>query len=135
MDEAIRQAANVVAPRKGAVLVFSVDSTARAYDLTGVAIGKAYDSVRVSDFIYVRMEAEGGDVYYHFDSATSSALNDTSAISAGGSVAFNNAYGARLPKDSIIDIRIDRAVDKFIVLKTSSGTAKLRFYAASQPSP
>lgn len=127
------QAFNVVPPRRGAVLALSVDTTARAYDLTGLSFGAAYNANDAVDSIYLTLQAQSGDVFFYFGTATSSDMDNTAVIAAGGTLAFANTYCAWLPQNASVDLRIVKTQDKFLVVKTSTGTATLRFYASSQP--
>jgi hypothetical protein len=77
------------------------------------------------------MQAQTTSVYYHFSPVTSSDLNPSAAISAGSSIAYDNAYGVEIPAGATHEVRIDRDVDDFLVVRTASGTATLRFWAAS----
>jgi hypothetical protein len=130
-DRATSQADNVVPARRGKIIALTVDTTARSYDLTALALSKPFVSTQ-DDTVYITMVCDSADVYYAFHSATASDLSDTSAVAAGAALAYNNAYAARLVKDTTLDTRINRRVDKFLQVKTASGTAILRFWASSQ---
>lgn len=127
MNEASRNAVKVCPPRRGEVWAQSVNSTATAYDITGLALaGKTKGKV------YVALQAMGGDVYFHFDSATSNGLSDTAAVAVGGSAAFADTYGPAIPQGATHEMWIDRAVDKFVVFKCASGSSAIvRMWAVS----
>jgi hypothetical protein len=127
------QAANVQPPRRGAVLAISVDTTARPYDLSSLDLGgitPEADHKRRHE-TWVTLQADGGDVYYYFSSATASNLDNTAAVAAGGTPAYATTHGAKIKQDDRHEVRIDRSRDVFLIVKTSTGTATLRFWASS----
>lgn len=123
-------------PRKGAVWAVDVDSTARAYDISKAALGgftpEASAGRRAEVYLY--LQAQTNDVFFYFHSATDSALSDTAAQSAGAAdLAFVATHAALLEAGSApIKIRINRALDKFIVLKAASTAGVLRMWAGSE---
>ncbi len=122
-------------PRRGSVWVVTVDSTARAYDLSKVALGgftpEATQKKRAE--VYLWLQAETNDVYFYFSSATASDLSDTAAQAAtSADLAFANTYGAILEAGNPpLKLRINRALDKFLILKAASTSGVLRMWAAS----
>ena len=127
------QAANVRPPRHGACLALTVDTTARAYDLTTLALGTALapdQGVTHSRNVFITMHAETADIYYHFSDAADTDLNEATVISAGGTLAFNDAYGAVLSTGQDVAMRLNRTVDKYLVVKAGS-SATLRIWASS----
>ncbi len=59
-------------------------------------------------------------------------IDDTAAVAAGGALTFANTYAAVLEAgESPIKIRINRGVDRFLVVKAASTSGILRFWAAS----
>lgn len=130
------QAENIVPPRRGYCAAVTVDSTARSYLLTSIAFGKAYNESNASDAIYLTLQNVGSvGIYFHFHDSTDADLNDATVVAAGGTLAFSAAAGMFIGPNSMVDVRIVRATDKYLVLKTSSSSATLRLYASSQPSP
>lgn len=125
-------------PRRGAVFALTVDSTARPYDLSTLALGasaapSSSGSERAEVVLY--MQAETNDVFFHFHSATASDLSDTAAVSAGGAVAFATTYGAVLEAGAPpIKLRIDRKLDRWLIVKAANTSGILRFWAASDQS-
>lgn len=130
---AVRQTANRVPPRETLVLAQTVDATARALDLSGLAWesgGPTFSSeVRT---VYLTMHAETAAVYFVFSSDSSVTITDTAAVAAGGTVAFSNTYAFRIAANDTQDFRIVLPVDRYLHVKTASGTAILRIYASSQ---
>ena len=131
-DVTQRQAMNVVPPRRGSVLVLTLDTTDRPYDISGLAFGKAQDAADADGGLYLTLFAETANCYYYFHSATASDLDETSAVSAGGTAAFADAACAMIMAGTSVDVRIVREVDKFLVVK-GSAAGKLRIWASSHP--
>ena len=134
MGVATEQASNIAPPRRGAVIALGVDATARPYDLNELAFGgfTPKGANNQQSFVYLTLEADGGDVFYYFTDATHSDLDDGAEITAGSTMAFANTYCAKIKEDSLHEVRINRGVDRWLVVKCSSGTATLRFWASSE---
>jgi len=136
-SEAARQALNVVPPRRGGIIAITTDTTARPYDLTGLALGKAYgsgDNSGANSGVYVTMQAQTANVFYQLSSATASDLDETAAIAAAGTAAFANTHGALLVAGDTVQFRIIRTTDKFLILK-GAAAGIVRLWASSEPSP
>lgn len=139
VDRATSQSDNISPPRRGAYLVQAVDTTARPYQLALLPLGgKPITNANQADHVYLTLGADGGDVYLYFSSVTASDLDDTAANAAGTpwtatTMSGNTTYCEKIASGTVRDFRIERSVDRWIVLKTSTGTANLRFYASSQP--
>lgn len=133
--EATRQADNILPPRRSAIIALAIDSTARAYDMSVLTLaGNTFSSTQKGVRLYLTMQADGGAVYFQLSSSNSATLSDTASITAGSALAFANTYGAKIESGGSVDVRIDRLDDRYLVVKTASGTATLRFWASSQPS-
>lgn len=135
-EEQTRQLNNVLPPRVQKIWVQAVDATSRAYDLTALNLGDVYNAPH-SIYVYLTMRAEGGDVYFGFDSVNTDTIDDTAAITAGttpSSTNFTTTSCWVIPNGQTVRMRILRNVDKYLYLKTSTGTAKCRIYASSHPS-
>jgi hypothetical protein len=123
-------------PRKGAVWAVTVDSTARAYDISKAALGgftpEATQSRRAEVYLY--LQAETNDVFFYFHSATDTALSDTAAQAAtAADLGFVATHCAILEAGSApLKVRINRAVDKFLVVKAASTAGVLRMWAGSE---
>lgn len=132
MSLAEAQIAQSQPPRRGAVIALTVDSTARAYDITGLALGgKTPDGTAPSE-VTLWMQADTNDVFFHFHSSSATDLANGTTIAAGGAIAFAAAYGAVLEAgERPIKVRINRALDKFLVVKAASTSGTLRFWACS----
>lgn len=128
------QIASLTPPRRGAVWAVATDATARAYDLSATALGgytpEGSGEKRANVVLY--LQAETADAYFYFDSATGTALLDTSKQAVGaGPLVFNDAYCAILKAGNPpMQIRIDRTIDKFIQVKSAGGI--LRMWACSE---
>lgn len=125
------QAADTAPPRKGAVLALTVDSTARAYDLTALDFGGFTATGGRRNEVFLTLFADGGDVYYYFSSDSSATVDDTAVVAAAGTLAYANGYAMKLPSGAAHSVRIIRSLDKYLQVKTSAGSATLRFFASS----
>lgn len=129
------QIAQSMPPRRGGCVALAVDATARPYDMTTLALGRAIapdTGGKTRDNVVLWMAADGADIYFHFDSATSSGLALAPNVDAGGTLATGDTPGGVLrvgqPAQRFI---IDRALDKFLIVKTAGDSATLRFWAGS----
>lgn len=139
-----------MAPRRGAVIALTVDSTCRAYDMKGLALGGHTPGEAAKDprSVVLWMQAETNDVYFYFadgevaanqftnESATATTdvddIDNTAAIAAGSALAFANTYAGVIKAGNVpLPIRINRAIDRFLVVKAASTSGILRFWAAS----
>ncbi len=129
------QAAKFHAPRRGAIIALEVDSTARSYNIQSLALGgklpDAAGSVPLEVDLF--MQAETNDVFFHFRSDAGAAdLSDTAKVAAGATLAFDNTYAALLEAgERPTRVRINRALDKYLVVKAATTSGVLRFWAVS----
>lgn len=139
-----KQASEYLPPRRGAVLALTVDSTCRAYDMLSLDIAgfTPKNAQREQSHVILWMQAETNDVYYYFASGEAGVtsttdvddINNTAAIAAGAALAYADTYAAVLKAgNGPLPIRIDRSVDRFLVVKAASTSGVLRFWAASSP--
>lgn len=123
-------------PRRGAVWAVTVDSTARAYNISATALGgyTPEASQKRRNEVVIYLQAETNDVYFYFDSATGSSLaNGTTQAATAAELAFADAHCAVLKTgDPPLKVRINRALDKFIQVKAASTSGVLRMWAGSQ---
>jgi hypothetical protein len=131
-------------PRRGKVFALTVDSTARAYDLLAVDLAgfTPSNSQREQSHVVLYMQAETNDVYFYFAEGEAGAvvttdvddISDTAAIAAGGALTPANTYAGVLKAgNGPLPVRIDRSVDRFLVVKAASTSGVLRFWPASSP--
>jgi hypothetical protein len=129
------QVAGVTPPRKGAVWAVTVDSTARAYNISKLALG-GYTPEGANarpNNVVLYLQAETNDVFFYFSSATDTALSDTAAQTATAADAvFVATHCAILEAGHSEVFRIDRTLDKFIVVKAASTSGVLRLWAYSE---
>jgi hypothetical protein len=131
-----QQAMNVVPARLGFVAAQAVDATSRRYDLTGLALGGATWKPGVKDFLYLTIQADGGDVYYATNSTNAGTIDDTASTAAGSTMAFGATAPVLIKNGAAAEVRVARDVDRFLLLKCPSGsTAIARIYASSEPTP
>ncbi len=118
-----QHAAAVLPPRRGKVWAVAVDSTVRVYDLSALALGGAAAPER----------AGTRPTHVYFDSVTGTALADATVQAAtSAAVAMADAHGAILEAGGPpLMVRIDRSLDKFLVLKVTSTAGVLRMWACS----
>jgi len=131
-SESTRQAFNVTPPTVSAtpgegVTVLTTSTTAAAVDL--------FDSngVPYSGFFnrYVTIVADGADVYFAFASANTPTIDNAAG---GATVAAGTTTGTcSVLKDGVaIAVRLDSNSHRYLHLKASSGTPKVRIYGSSQ---
>ncbi len=131
------QIASLTPPRRGQVWAVTVDGTARAYDLSKIALGAGAIAPEKSgqkrQCVVLYLQAETADVYFYFDSLTGNSLADgTKQAAAAADVLMADAHCAVLKfGNPPIQVRIDRTIDKFIQVKSSGGV--LRMWACSEP--
>lgn len=127
------QAANALPPRRGAVLALAIDSTARPYALASLDLaGYTQGTSPNQQHVFVTLQAITADVWFYFSSATASDLDHAAAISAGSALAYANTYGWRLPQNEERSFRLNRNLDRFLIVKTATGTATLLIAASSE---
>lgn len=157
-DYSVSQSSNVVPPRIvknltsvqggtpapiGQVVALTIDATSRGYDISQLLWqGQKQGNAGDVDAFYLSFQAESNDVYFLFDSdaAGTNSIDDSLAIAAG--TALSLTTGTSFPPAKIIaglppvDVRIERAVDKTLIVKCASGkSAILRFWPSSQRMP
>lgn len=137
-----RQFYECLPPRRGQVIALGVDSTARAYDLVAIALGgyTPAEAQNVGRQVTLWMQAQTNDVFFYFAPGEVGAVittdvddvSDTAAVTAGNAIAFADTYCALLKAgNSPLPIRINRAIDRFLVVKAASTAGVLRFWASS----
>ena len=133
-SQVVVQGANEIPTRKSAVLALTVDSTARAYDISGLAFGGYTPDGTNSrnHYVNVYIQAETADIYICFDSTSTVTLDNTAKVAAGGTLAFANTYGAVIIAGTTVKCRILRPVDKYMHVKTASTSGVLRMWASSE---
>ncbi len=123
-------------PRKGAVWAVAVDNTARAYDISKAALGgyTPEGALKKRAEVYLYLQAETNDVYFYFHSATDSALDDAAKQTAtAADLTFVATHAAILEAGNApLKLRINRSLDKFIVVKAASTAGVLRMWASSE---
>lgn len=141
-----QQANNITPPRVGQIIALNVDATSRGYDLTALLWnGVPANKSGLEDYFYLSMQCETNDVFYAFDGQAvgADAIDDTQATAAGGTPALDtpgalvHAQCARLISGlPEVPVRINRGIDKTLILKCASGkTAIIRIWASSQSTP
>ncbi len=129
------QGSGLLPPRKNAIWSVNVDSTARAYDISKLAIGGYTPEAagKRSNQVVLYLHADTVDVFFYFHTATDSALSDTATQTAAtADAAFAATYAAVVKAGTSEVFRIDRAIDKFLILKAASTAGILRMWAYSE---
>lgn len=127
------QAANFTPPRKSNCYAITLDTTARAYDISTLAAnGIVPDEDRRFE-VYITVQAETADLYVYFHTATDSALDRTAAVAAGSATAaYVATHCAYIPAGQERSYRIDRSIDKFLIVQ-GSAAGKCRVWFSSHP--
>jgi len=127
-------AANFTPPRRGDTLALAVDATARAYDMGSLSIGGYTPDAGLSRKceVIVTLQARGARVFFHTSSTNAASLDDTAAVAAGGTLAYANTYGAWIEDGGQVSLTFDRRKDRYLVVKTASGTATLGIWGSSE---
>ena|ERR1700733_4861243 len=142
LDQSVNQACNVVPPRIAYIVVVTVDSTSRGYDLTKLAFFGAHNGQ--GNQMYWSLQNDGAnDIYYALDSAAVGVneISDTAILAAGSTLAFDSPGAglatcmcAKINAGIWKDERIDHLVDKTLILKCAAGnTSTIRIWLSSQP--
>jgi hypothetical protein len=124
-------------PRRGAVKALTVDSTARSYNIIKLALGDYTPdgTASVPAEVDVWFQADTNDVFIHFRNDSGAADLDNAGVAAADGAAmtsYTNTHGAVLEAgESPICFRLNRGVDKYMVVKAASTSGTLRFWAAS----
>lgn len=128
--EVLNQLANPIPPRRGNGFALTVDGTVRVYDISSIAFsGSTTFKGSADKGQYLTLHADGGDIYFRFQSVSTADMVTATVISAGGTIALSDAFAQKLPSGAFADVRIDRLEDKYLSV-TGSGT--LRVHASSQ---
>jgi hypothetical protein len=119
-------------PRRGAIIALTVDATARPYDTFALTLGgfkpKEGDQQANVDLF---LRATGGDVVVHTSPTSTSDLDGTAEIAAGGTLAFAAAYGGGIEDGETVRWTFHRQADRYLVVQLGSGTPVLQVWAAS----
>ena len=119
-------------PVAGSVLVLTLDTTSREYDLRAVKFANLEPGV--AGRTYLLVHAEGADAFLAFSSESGATVSETAAESAGATLTGFTTNGcARIPSGSERDYIIERNEHRYLIVK-GSGAGKLRLHASSHPS-
>lgn len=132
-----RQIHDILPPRKGQIINIGVVAGLQVYDFFAIPLASFKDdSVNGQpQFMYITMQAEGGDIYFYWSPDAVPVLNFAAAVPAGNPITLPLplTFAYRLPQNQIQRYRINRIVDRYLHMQTSAGTATLRLYASSIP--
>lgn len=137
--EAVSQDSNMQPPREGQLLALTVDATGRGYDLSVLTINSQKFQANVDEavFLTLRNDSTTTNLYYKFalTQGAAAALDPAVTLAAGSPLAFTTTSCEFIPPSSAINHRIHRPTDKFLGVRTSSGTTVLRLYPSSESTP
>lgn len=153
-DYSVDQNCDVQAPRAGEMIAISVDATSHGYDLTKLVWnGTSVVKLLSNNSFFVSIQCELNDVYFLFDQAPvgTNTIDDTSVITPGtalslpavtsttGAPDYIRTFTAAVPPMHLVaglptvDYRINRLVDKTLILKCAAGkTATFRIGPSSK---
>lgn len=135
MSEESLQFYSICPPERGNGFQLTLDATVRVYDIGSLSWGgKSFEPTRQNQYVFLRLHADGADVYYRFYSATTNDMVETTYISAGGTVSLQAAYAEKLPNGNSIEIRINRLDHRYLSVK-GSAAGTLRVTGSSPPNP
>lgn len=140
------QEADIQPPRIGFIIVQAVDGTSRGYDLTQIqlqdeSIGAKNGLTRNEVYLTMENADASNAVYFAFDSApvaNAVVIDDTAvnAVNTTGAMVFTANGCAPLQPLGARDERINRSIDKTLILKCASGkTAKIVIEITSKSLP
>jgi hypothetical protein len=115
--EATRQSDWITPPRKNNTWVLSVSNVSAATDLSALTALTGYLSA----------QADGADVYFAFGADNTVTVDDTTT----GTPATGGA--PKIPANGVFNFKPVPSLDKFIAVKTASGSAKIRIWPSSPP--
>lgn len=132
-SEAEQQDANIQPPRKGEIMAQTVDSTARAIDLTKLSFNGQTWQASQKEYLYVTLlnESSSTNIYYYTATDSTVNLDQTLVVAAGGTPSLRTTDPWVLFPLQKEPIRLQRDVDKFLHVKVASGTATLRIGSSS----
>jgi hypothetical protein len=133
----VEQAEWVTPPVSGALLVITLDSTSREYDLSLANLGVAFGAGHDGEYFYVQVAADGCDCYLTFSAASGKTVDDTAALGAGSAVSGFTANGADVVFQSTVgQFYIQRLNMRYLQLKSAAGKAgKARIRVSSSLRP
>lgn len=127
----LNQAMSPLPPRRGQGFALTVDGTVRVYDISTLAWGGVtFDQTARDKGLFLTLHAQGGDIFFRFQSGTDTDMNSATVISAGGTITLQASFCQRLAQDGYADIKIERVEDKYLSV---SGSGTLRVSLSSQP--
>lgn len=128
---------NVIPPRKSSCIVLTLDTTARAYDLRTLLLGRLAAPSTTSpnpDRVYLAITARTADCYLQFDSTNTVTLDKTAAIAAGSALAETNTFGDIIPAGVLRSFELQRAKDMYLHVQ-GSAAGYIHISVSSEPYP
>lgn len=136
---AVEYFSDVTPPSDDGIVALGIDSTARSYDITGLALGSPLPpeaALRKRREVFITISAEGTDAFLSF-STVARTIDDTAKIAAGATLALTNTHCAKIVKDGPPHrFRLDRSLHKFLNVKAvSAATGTIRIWVSSPETP
>jgi hypothetical protein len=128
------QSANVRPPRRGKCLVLTVDATVQCYAINALDIGGLTPNAenKQGQNVFIRIISEGDALWFYFSDEVATDLDKTAALAEGGTPAYSNTYaGGYIPSGGMVELRINRSQDKYLVVQSGATGAKVRISASS----
>ena len=121
----------ISAPYKGSGVNFTVGTTVRCKDLTGILWDGAKVGVYTAGFMNIRLLADTSDVYFQFSLTANNTITAAAALAeATDTLVLTDTHAFRLVKDVPFDYTLDFAKDKFLNVCTASSTAVVHLFRA-----
>lgn len=133
-SEAEQHDANIQAPRRGEIMAQAVDATARAIDMKLLSFNGQPFNASQKEYVFVTLTNESATttVYYYFSQTNDTTGMDPAAVvSAGGAPSLRTSDPWPLYPLQKEPVHLQRDLDKFLIVRTASGTATLRIGTSS----
>lgn len=135
-SESQRLVANIQAARRGQGVAVTVDTTARAYDLTVLSWNGQGWKAYADEALYLDLQNDGANpIYFYFSPTNTVDLVDSTIQAAGSTLALVNAVPKILRAAQDAPVELERDIDKFLIVKSTTGTTVLRIFPSSKSTP
>jgi len=133
-SEAEQQKATTIGARRGQIVAIAVDGTARSYDLRLLPFGGQAFQQSFKEAVFITLANDGGvPLYYQLNQDGTADIDPSANIAISNPPAFTNTHCQAIFSNTKEVIRLDRFVDKFIVIRTAGSATTLRLSVSSPP--
>lgn len=132
-SQALEQDADIQPAIRGEGVAVVVDTTARVYDLRGLAWNGQEFLKEFVGYLFLDLQNDGTNpIYYYFSGVNTNDLNEATIQAAGSTLARVAAVPKvlRAAQDAPVRLRLPR--DLFLVVKSTGGTTTLRIFPSSK---